>query len=108
VHETNRTDGLLDVVIRGRVQGGAGGAFRVDLRGQPLQGGVSMTASGVSYVPAGTQTVYLGSVTSLSGRSVIVDVATASGARLQLAFALNIDPQAGVVTGTMAATPGGA
>jgi DMSO/TMAO reductase YedYZ heme-binding membrane subunit len=107
VHETNRTDGLLDVVIRGRVQGGAGGAFRVDLRGQPLQGGVSMTASGVSYVPAGTQTVYLGSVTSLSGRSVIVDVATASGARLQLAFALNIDPQAGVVTGTMAATPGG-
>jgi hypothetical protein len=51
--------------------------------------------------------VYLGSVTSLSGRSVIVDVATASGARLQLAFALNIDPQAGVVTGTMAATPGG-
>ncbi|MDX6451272.1 MAG: methionine sulfoxide reductase heme-binding subunit [Gaiellaceae bacterium] len=107
VHETNRTDGLLDVVIRGRVQGGAGGAFRVDLRGQPLQGGVSMTASGVSYVPAGTQTVYLGSVTSLSGRSVIVDVATASGARLQLSFALNIDPQAGVVTGTMAATPGG-
>jgi DMSO/TMAO reductase YedYZ heme-binding membrane subunit len=107
VHETNRADGLLDVVIRGRVQGGAGGAFRLDLRGQPLQGGVSMTASGMSYVPAGTQTVYLGNVTSLSGRSVIVDVATASGAHLRLSFALNIDAQSGVVTGTMDATPGG-
>jgi sulfoxide reductase heme-binding subunit YedZ len=107
VQETNRTDGLLDVVIRGRVHGGAGGTFRLDLRGQPLQGGVSMTASGISYVPAGTQTVYLGSVTSLSGRSVIVDVTTASGARLQLSFALNINPQSGVVTGTMDAAPGG-
>ncbi|HEX4680399.1 MAG TPA: ferric reductase-like transmembrane domain-containing protein [Gaiellaceae bacterium] len=104
--ETNRADGLLDVVIRGRVHGGAGGTFRLDLRGQPLQGGVSMTASGISYVPAGTQAVYLGSVTSLSGRSVIVDVATASGARLQLSFGLNINAQSGVVTGTMDATPG--
>jgi hypothetical protein len=107
VQETNRSDGLLDVVIRGRVHGGAGGTFRLDLRGQPLQGGVSMTASGISYVPAGTQIVYLGSVTSLSGRSVIVDVANGSGAHLQLSFALNIDPQRGVVTGTMDATPGG-
>ncbi|MDX6427606.1 MAG: methionine sulfoxide reductase heme-binding subunit, partial [Gaiellaceae bacterium] len=34
VQETNRADGLLDVVIRGRVHGGAGGTFRLDLRGQ--------------------------------------------------------------------------
>jgi hypothetical protein len=38
---------------------------------------------------------------------VIVDVANGSGAHLQLSFALNIDPQRGVVTGTMDATPGG-
>ena len=55
-------DGLLAVVIRGRVHGGAGGSFRIDLVGQPLQGGVSLRASGVSYVPAGTRTVYLGSI----------------------------------------------
>jgi DMSO/TMAO reductase YedYZ heme-binding membrane subunit len=107
VQQANRADGLLDVVIRGSVRGGAGGSFRLDLRGQPLQGGVSMTASGVSYVPAGTRTVYLGSVTSLSGQSVIVDVATTSGARLQLSFVLNIDTQSNVVTGTMHASPGG-
>lgn len=108
VQEANRADGLLDVVIRGRLHGGAGGTFRLDLLGQPLQGGVSMTASGVSYVPAGSGTVYLGSVTSLSGRSVIVDVAVASGARLRLSFALNIDTRSGVVTGTVHATPEGA
>ena len=108
VHETNRSDGLLDVVIRGRVHGGAGGSFRLDLRGQPLQGGVSMTASGVSYVPAGTRAVYLGSVTSLAGQSVMVDVSTASGARLRLSLVLNIDTQSKTVSGTMHATPGGA
>jgi len=107
VHETNRTDGLLDVVIRGRVHGGAGGAFRLDLRGQPLQGGVSMTASGISYVPAATRAVYLGSVTSLAGQSVIVNVSTASGARLQLSFVLNIDTQSKLVSGTMHAIPEG-
>ncbi len=106
LHETNRADGLLDVVIRGRVRGGAGGSFRLDLLGQPLQGGVSMTASGVSYVPAGTQTVYLGSVASLSGQSVVVEVATTSGARLHLSFVLNIDTQNKTVTGTLHATPG--
>lgn len=107
LHETHRADGLLDVVIRGRVHGGAGGSFRIDLRGQPLQGGVSMTASGASYVPAGTRTAYLGSVTSLSGQSVSVDVATTSGARLQLSFVLNIDTQRKLVTGTLHATAGG-
>lgn len=107
LRETNRADGLLDVVIRGRVHGGAGGSFRIDLRGEPLQGGVSMTASGVSYVPAGTRTVYIGSVASLSGQSVAVDVATSSGARLRLSFLLNIDTQSKLVTGTLHAAPGG-
>lgn len=107
LRETNRADGLLDVVIRGRVHGGAGGSFRIDLRGEPLQGGVSMTASGVSYVPAGTRTVYIGSVASLSGQSVAVDVTTSSGARLHLSFVLNIDTRSKLVTGTLHATPGG-
>jgi len=105
LRETNRADGLLDVVIQGRVHGGAGGSFRIDLLGQPLQGGVSMMASGVSYVPAGTRTVYIGSVASLSGQSVVVAVATRSGARLQLSFVLNIDTQSKLVTGTLHATP---
>ena len=107
VRETNAADGLIHVVIRGRLRGGAGGSVRIDLRGQPLQGGVSMTASGVSYVPAGTRTVYLGSVTGLAGERVVASVATRSGAQIRLSFALNIDTQSNVVTGTVDATPGG-
>lgn len=106
VHESSRSDGLLDVVIRGDLHGGAGGSVRIDLRGQPLDSGVSMTASGVSYVPAGTQTVYLGDVTALSGQRVFATVTAHSGAQLQLAFDLNINTQSSVVTGTMNASPG--
>lgn len=106
VQQTNAPNGLLDVVIRGRLQGGAGGSVRIDLRGQALQGGVSMTASGVSYVPAGTGTVYLGTVTGLSGQRVVASVTDSTGAALQLSFDLNINTASKVVTGTLAATPG--
>lgn len=106
VHESNRSGGLLDVVIRCDLHGGAGGSVQIDLRGQPLESGVAMTASGVSYVPAGTRTVYFGDVTSLAGQRVFATVTAHSGARLQLAFDLNIDTQSSVVTGTMSASPG--
>jgi hypothetical protein len=98
---------LLDVVIRGRLRGGAGGSVRIDLRGQALQGGVSMTASGVSYVPAGTRTVYFGHVTALNGQRVFATVADHDGAQIQLGFALAIDTVSKSVTGSVDATPGG-
>ncbi len=100
--------GLLDVVIRGKLADGPRGAVRIDLRGAPLQGGVSMTASGVSYVPAGTRTVYYGSVSGLQGSRVIADLATHSGVRLRLDFVLNIDTASHVVTGAVDGSPGGA
>jgi sulfoxide reductase heme-binding subunit YedZ len=106
VHETNVSGGKVDVVIRGRLRGGAGGSVRIDLRGQALQGGVSMTASGVSYVPAGTRTIYLGHVTALDGQRVIATVTDHAGARIQLSLVLAIDTLSKVVTGSMAATPG--
>jgi sulfoxide reductase heme-binding subunit YedZ len=107
VHETNAPNGQLDVVIRARLRGGAGGSVRIDLRGQALQGGVSMTASGVSYVPAGTRTVYFGKVGSLDGQRVFATVADHAGAKIQLAFVLGIDTVSKAVTGTVDATPGG-
>ena len=108
LHETKLSGDQVDVVIRARLRGGAGGSVRIDLRGQALQGGVSMTASGVSYVPAGTQTVYLGQVTALDGRRVLANVVDHAGARIQLAFVLAIDTARNVVTGSVDATPGGA
>ena len=64
-----------------------------------------MTASGVSYVPAGTGTVYLGSVTGLDGSRVFADTVAHGGERLQLSFDLNIDAQRNVVTGSMSGIP---
>jgi sulfoxide reductase heme-binding subunit YedZ len=106
VHETNAPNGQLDVVIRTRLRGGPGGSARIDLRGQALQGGVSMTASGVSYVPTGTRTVYFGNVSALDGQRVFATVVDHAGAKIQLAFVLGIDTVNKVVTGTVDATPG--
>jgi DMSO/TMAO reductase YedYZ heme-binding membrane subunit len=106
LRQTRRTDGLVDIVIRGRLHGGAGGSVRIDLRGQPEGGGVSMTASGVSYVPAGTRTVYVGSVTGLDGPRVFANAVSHGGRKLRLSFNLNIDAQRNAVSGSMSAIPG--
>jgi len=66
-----------------------------------------MTASGVSYVPAGTGTVYQGSVGTLDGKQVVALVSATSGPRLRLVFRLNIDTAAGTVDGTTTAAPMG-
>ena len=105
IRQTNTGAGLVHVVIRTTLHGGAGGSARIDLRGQSLQSGVSMTASGVSYVPAGTGTAYIGTVTALSGQQVLASVTTGSGAQLRLSFVLNIDAATGTVTGTVDGTP---
>jgi hypothetical protein len=107
LHEKTTPAGAVHVVIRGLLHGGAGGSVRIDLRGQPVGGGgVSMSASGVSYVPAGTRAVYLGDVTGLDGERVFANVVASGGERLQLAFVLNIDEQSKTVTGSMSGAPG--
>jgi sulfoxide reductase heme-binding subunit YedZ len=103
--DSTNVNGLVDVVITGKLNNGRVGAVRLDLRGEPLGGGVAMTASGVSYVPAGTRTVYEGSVSTLNGQQVIALVSAGSGRQLQLTFNLNIDAAAGTVSGTVACAP---
>lgn len=105
VKETRSTDGYVTVSITGRLHGGPGGAIRLDLRGAPEGGGVAMTASGVSYVPAGTGVVYTGSVSSLAGDQVVAAVTTPSGASLRLSFALSIDLAGGTVSGSVEGIP---
>ncbi len=100
ITESTDANGLVDVVITGKLNRGRVGAVRIDLRGEPLQGGVSMTASGVSYVPAGTRIVYDGSVTTLNGQDVVAQVAAGS-TQVRLLFSLNIDAAAGTVSGTV-------
>ena len=104
ITESTNANGLVDVVIAGSLNRGRIGAVRIDLRGESFQGGVSMTASGVSYVPAGTRTVYNGSVTTLDGQAVVAQV-TAGSTQLRLLFSLNIDAASGTVSGVVRATP---
>jgi DMSO/TMAO reductase YedYZ heme-binding membrane subunit len=105
IHESSDPNGLVHVVIAGRLKGGGGGAVRIDLRGQALQGGVAMTASGVSYVPAHTRTVYLGSVGRLDGTRVSATVSAASGGRFNLDFVLSLDAARGTAGGSVVVTP---
>lgn len=107
VHESGNGDGSVTVSIVVRLHGGPGGAARVDLQGVPFEGGVSMNASGVSFVPQTTRAVYTGSVVGLEGSHVTAVVSDGSGDQLQLDFNLSIDLQGHSVTGQLSAsTPG--
>lgn len=86
-----------------RLHGGPGGAARIVLRGQPTQSGVLLTASGVSFVPATTRALYMGTVVRLLGPEVVADVSDSAGHRLLLTFDLSIEQAAGRVTGTLTA-----
>ena len=106
IGETSAGSGRVTIRLDLQLRGGPGGAARIDLQGVPTGGGVSLTASGVSFVPATTGSVYSGSVVGLAGSRVVARVTDAAGQRLQLAFSLSIDATAGRVTGTVSAGRG--
>jgi sulfoxide reductase heme-binding subunit YedZ len=105
--EQNDGNGLVRVVLSLRLVGAPHGAARIDLQGVPSDGGVAMTASGVSFVPATTRSVYTGSVISLAGTRVAADVVDSAGDRLRLLFALNIDTATRHVAGVLTAGAAG-
>jgi hypothetical protein len=107
LNERQASGGLVDVQIALRLRGGPRGAARIDLRGEPTGGGVAMTASGVSFVPATTRSVYTGSVVALEGSRVQAVVRDNAGNRLSLQFALSIDQASGSVSGVVAASSRG-
>jgi DMSO/TMAO reductase YedYZ heme-binding membrane subunit len=102
-----RNDGTTAVVIRLKLDGGPGGALRIDLHGQAVPGGVAMTASGVSFVPATTRAIYYGNVTELQGNLVDAVVRDHAGDRLRLALGLTIDQTSNSASAQISAiTPG--
>jgi len=103
VSQHSEADGQLTVRLLLRLHGAPRGALRVDLRGIPSGGGVSLTASGVSFVPATTDAVYEGHVIGLDGNLVAADVLDAAGDRLRLTLSLAIDSGSDAVHGTLAA-----
>lgn len=95
--------GLVTVRLSLRLRGGPQGAARIDLRGVPEGDGVSLTASGVSFVPATTRSVYTGQVVGLEEQHVVAAVRDAAGHRLRLDFELSIDAARHSVTGVVTA-----
>jgi sulfoxide reductase heme-binding subunit YedZ len=96
-----------DVSFDLRLLGSPGGAARVILRGWPTRSGVSLAASGASFVPATTRTLYTGTVVGLDGTRVVAMVADSAGQRLTLTFDLSIDNRTGVVAGAVTAVDSG-
>lgn len=107
IRQVRGSDGLDRVVMRFRLAGGPGGRLRIDLRGTPVSGGVSMTASGVSFVPATTRAVYLGTVTGLEGSIVAATVRDHAGDRLHLTARLSLDTTTGRASGDLVAARAG-
>ncbi len=107
VAQTQSGSGAVRVVIRLRLAGAPGGALRIDLRGEPSGGGVAMTESGVSFVPATTRSVYLGAVTALEGSRVGATVTDPAGDRLRLVVDLSLDRATGGASGIVDAVAAG-
>jgi sulfoxide reductase heme-binding subunit YedZ len=107
IHQTRTAGGYERVVMIFALRGAPGGKLRIDLRGTPVNGGVSMTASGVSFVPATTRAPYLGSVTGLEGSIVAATVKDHAGDVLQLTARLSLDAASGVASGDLVAEGSG-
>jgi hypothetical protein len=106
IQQVRRSDGLLQIVIRLSLMQSPRGQLRIDLRGTPLRDGVSMTASGVSFVPASTRAVYYGSITGLDGSIIAARVKDAAGDTLQLTVRLSLDVASGRASGVVVAGRG--
>jgi hypothetical protein len=99
--------GLVLVNIRGRTTGVVHGVLWVRLQGEPIGGGgVSMTASGASFGPAGAPDAYVGQIVALDGTRLQLALRNAGGGRLTLDVALNLDPASHRVSGVVVAAPG--
>lgn len=103
ISSSQTSDGYAMIDIRLRLGRSPGGAVRIRLRGVPSGGGVTMTASGVSLVPATTGTVYTGSIVSLDGTHIGALVRDPNGDGLDLSFSLSIDNATGSVRGAVTA-----
>ncbi len=104
ITQTSGSGDTVKVIVKLRLSAAPHGELRIDLQGFPSDGGVSMNASGVSFVPATTRAVYYGSVTGLQGNQVAATVKDANGDQLDLNVNLSIDNRAGTASGIVDAS----
>jgi methionine sulfoxide reductase heme-binding subunit len=107
INQTQAPGGaILDLALR--VSGGAQGELRIRMAGAPDgNGGLSLTGSQVDMSASGLASVLEGKIVSLQGQQFVARVANRSGSALDLSASLNINDQAGTVTGTLSGTSAG-
>ncbi len=99
--ETRASNGLVDLHVDSALAGGLEGRLRLVLEGIPLDGGgVSMTASGVSFAARGSS-LYQGQIVGLDGNRVSAQLVDGNGNRIDLALLLDVRAGSGVLTGTV-------
>jgi hypothetical protein len=96
--------GIVSVAITGLTRGGVDGELHLDLWGQAIEGGgVSMTASRVSFGPTSAPSQYAGRIVALNGQRIVASLRDASGHALTLALDLAVHPSSGTVGGSLRA-----
>jgi hypothetical protein len=105
VSQTQQGAGAI-IELNLRLRGPVDGRMRVRLGGAPLSGGgLSLTGSQVDLSAQGAPAALDGRILSLQGSRFMARVADASGHRVQLNAALNIDSGNNTVTGTVSGHP---
>jgi sulfoxide reductase heme-binding subunit YedZ len=104
IAQTTEPDGaIVDLALN--LTGGVDGELRVRLAGTPVDsGGLSLTGSQVDLTAVGFSSAMQGRVTSLQGQRFDARVRDGAGSSLNLRVSLNVDDQAGTVTGSVVAT----
>jgi hypothetical protein len=108
INQTQVSGGaIVDLALN--VSGGARGELRVRMAGAPDgTGGLSLTGSQVDLAATGASSVLQGRIVSLEGQAFTARVRGNAGQAVDLQAQLNIDNQAGTVTGTLSADRAGA
>lgn len=102
---TPRGQTVVDLVLRPHGYGGA--SIRIRIVGRPLAGGgVQMTSSSVRLNDGPGAATYSGVVTALDGSRISAGLRAPDGARLELVARLRLNPDTGVVEGTVRAGAG--
>jgi len=97
-----QSDGLVVVTIDATAHGVFTGRVHVALRGVPIAGGgVNMVDNVVGLLPADSSSWYSGSVVGLQGQHIMTQVQNGKGATQRFLLDLQIDPNAGTVSGTI-------
>lgn len=106
ISQTEPNNGLTSVDISLSLAGQQLNTLAIDLQGHPLDdGGIDMTSSSVTLGPQSDPSRYRGQVRSLDGTNISARLSDGNGSHLAVVARLNINPDAGRVSGTVSVNP---